>query len=438
MAKVTRRLISVFSVVAILAIFSVSFRFGFAEEFTSSSFRVLDPVLAPSGFSSSTSFQLFSSLAELAIGTSTASSFTLGSGFLLFPQVDTPAVSATAGAQQVALSWTASTGYLGWTVNGYDVGQATVSGGPYSYTSLGNVLSSTRTGLTASVPYYFVIRPLDVFGNALATSTEVTATPTASSGGGGGGGGGGSSSDTEVILIGRAYPLSRVTVLKDGQVAITTIAGPDAKFNITVGDLNAGSYIFAVYAEDEAGRRSSLFTFPLTLTNGASTQISGIFLAPTIAVDKSEVKQGDNIAIFGQAQATSSVTIAVNSLQPFFATTTADVDGVYLYNFDTVVLELGDHSTKAKSTVGNEISSFSQTVAFKVGDQNVLPTPGACPAKADLNNDCRVNLVDFSIAAYWYHRPLSVDFAVKEKDKLNGDNQINLVDFSIMAYYWTG
>ena len=58
--------------------------------------------------------------------------------------------------------------------------------------------------------------------------------------------------------------------------------------------------------------------------------------------------------------------------------------------------------------------------------------------KGDLNGDCRVNLVDFSIAAYWYTRTLSSDFALKEQEQLNGDSKISLIDFSIMAYYWTG
>jgi hypothetical protein len=41
--------------------------------------------------------------------------------------------------------------------------------------------------------------------------------------------------------------------------------------------------------------------------------------------------------------------------------------------------------------------------------------------------------VDFSITAYWYGKenpPADVDF--------NGDGKVNLVDFSIMAFYWTG
>ncbi|HEY4476641.1 MAG TPA: hypothetical protein VJB69_01520 [Candidatus Paceibacterota bacterium] len=40
--------------------------FARADEYTASSFRVLDPVLALSGFSSSTDFQLFGSFDELA------------------------------------------------------------------------------------------------------------------------------------------------------------------------------------------------------------------------------------------------------------------------------------------------------------------------------------------------------------------------------------
>jgi len=60
------------------------------------------------------------------------------------------------------------------------------------------------------------------------------------------------------------------------------------------------------------------------------------------------------------------------------------------------------------------------------------------PEKADLNGDNKVNLVDFSIAAFWYKRTLSADFVTIEKSKLNGDGKVTLVDFSIMAYYWTG
>ena len=229
-----------------------------------------------------------------------------------------------------------------------------------------------------------------------------------------------------------------MTVLKDGQLAITTIAGPDSRFEVSFTGLSSGSYIFAVYSEDEAARRSSLFTFPVTLSSGAMTNIGGIFLSPTIAVDKSEVKQGENIAIFGQTVADSVVTLAVNSEEEIFVQTLSDNDGVYLHNFDTTPLALGDHSTKSKAAITTEISPFSPLVGFRVGVEDVPVTPGACPLRGDLNSDCRVNLIDFSIAAFWYRRPLDVGFLLKEKEKLNGDGRVDLVDFSIMAYYWTG
>ncbi|MBI5405946.1 hypothetical protein HY972_02825 [Candidatus Kaiserbacteria bacterium] len=259
-----------------------------------------------------------------------------------------------------------------------------------------------------------------------------------SSGGGGGGGGGGAPSspsipDTNVVFSGRAYPLSRVSILKDGQIALTTIAGPDSNFTATISGLSTGNYTFAVYGEDKNNIRSSLFTFPIFITSGVTTKISGIFIAPTIAVDKGEVRRGDNIAIFGQSAPASEITISVNSNEEFFVKKMSDAGGVYLLNFDTSVLEMGQHNTKSKVALNGEISSFSKVIGFAVGTKNVLAQLPKVVAKGDTNGDGRVNLVDFSVAAYWYKRaspPASSD--------LNGDGKVDLVDFSIMAFNWTG
>jgi hypothetical protein len=271
------------------------------------------------------------------------------------------------------------------------------------------------------------------FDCTFATSSCTTAVTSSPSGGGGGGGGYITPSVvTQVIFEGRAYPLSKVVVLKDGQIAVSTIAGPDANFYVSLTGLSSGNYIFAVYGEDNQERRSMLFTFPVFITQGAATKVSGIFIAPTIAVDKSEVKRGDNIAIFGQSVPNSEITISVNSDEEFFNKVNADANGVYLYNFDTSPLEMAQHFTKSKAALNGEISSFSKAIGFTVGTKNIEAVPET-PTKSDLNNDKRVNLVDFSIAAYWYKRP-SPPVAVD----LNSDGKINLVDFSIMAYYWTG
>lgn len=278
------------------------------------------------------------------------------------------------------------------------------------------------------------------------TSGSLSCTPTctfntsscASSSSAGGGGGGGfvpiSIPLTNVVFTGRAYPLSRVSILKDGQLIVTTIAGPDSNFTATISNLSTGNYMFSLYGEDKNNIRSSLFTFPIYISSGVTTKIGGIFIAPTITVDKKEVKQGDTISIFGQSIPGSEVTISVNSEQEFFIKKIADTNGVYLLNFDTSVLEMGQHHTKSKTASNGEITDFGKTLVFTVGTKNVKTELSAETLfKGDVNFDKKINLVDFSIAAYWYKRvnpPVSAD--------LNNDSKVDLIDFSIMAFNWTG
>lgn len=267
------------------------------------------------------------------------------------------------------------------------------------------------------------------------TSACSLSAPVQQSGSGGGGGGGGfTPMITSVIFSGRAYPLSKVTILKDGQIALTTIAGPDSNFSSTISGLSTGNYSFAVYGEDKNNIRSTPFTFPVYITSGATTNIGGIFIAPTISTDKSEVHRGDSIAIFGQSAPSSEVTVNINSDNEFFVKQKADTDGTYLINFDTANLENGQHLAKSKASLDNDISSFGNAVGFIVGSKNVsIKNRDKDKRKEDLDNDGRVDLIDFSIEAYWYKRANPPAFA-----DLNGDGKVDLIDLSIMAYSWTG
>lgn len=282
-------------------------------------------------------------------------------------------------------------------------------------------------------------------GGALSCTASCTINTSACSagifttGGGGAGGGGVFVPSTNVVFSGRAYPLSKVNLLKDGQLALSTIAGPDSYFSLTLSSLSQGNYTFSLYGEDKNGVRSTLFTFPVFVTSGATTKIGGIFIAPTIEVDKSQVKRGDTITIFGQSIPSAQVTVQVNSEQEFFIKKETDASGVYLVNFDTSVLEQGQHTTQAKAiSESGDITPSSQVVGFLVGSQTVsIKTPKTSFRKGDLNNDDKVDLIDFSIAAFWYKKTLSKNFKLIEGERLNGDGVISLADFSVMAFYWT-
>jgi len=121
------------------------------------------------------------------------------------------------------------------------------------------------------------------------------------------------------------------------------------------------------------------------------------------------------------------------SSNEMFVTAKADSSGTYLYQLDTTPLELGQHYTKSKAARDGQISAFGSAVAFAVGTENVDQPVATTNVSGDVNHDRRVNLIDFSILAYWYKRaapPSTVD--------LNGDGKVDLVDFSIMAFHWTG
>ena len=249
----------------------------------------------------------------------------------------------------------------------------------------------------------------------------------------GGGGGALPPPETRVVFSGRAYPKSSVTLLRDAQVVATTIAGTDANFKITLSGISAGNYIFSLHSEDHMGLRSNLLTFPISVTANVTTNVSGIFIAPSIDVDKIEVRRGDNITIFGQSAPLADITIQISSEQIFFAKATSDRDGIYLHYFNTVPLEYGSHYAKSSAALeGLEISGFSRTVSFGVGTRSIFKKLPEILI-GDLNNDGRVNLIDFSIMAFWYGKP---NFPTHVD--LNNDGRVNLVDFSIMAYHWTG
>ena len=233
---------------------------------------------------------------------------------------------------------------------------------------------------------------------------------------------------TKVVLQGKAYPLSSITVLQDGKIVTTTIADAQANFKIEITNITAGIWTFGIWAEDKEGRKSITFSFTTSVTSGMTTTISGIFLPPTIDIDKTLVQRGETLNILGITAPQSEVSIFVRSPQEIIKKTNAKTDGTWFHPFDTTPLEDGFHTTRAKAASPEGLlSTFSQTLAFNVGRELVT---ALCP-KGDLNKDGKVNLVDFSILLYWWGR-------YNACADQNQDGIVNLKDFSIMLYWWTG
>jgi hypothetical protein len=74
-----------------------------AQEVSSTNYKVSTPEFFEAGmYATSSNYQLYGLMSQPAIGTSTATSFGLNPGFLFFPFVTTPIVTATPGNAQVS------------------------------------------------------------------------------------------------------------------------------------------------------------------------------------------------------------------------------------------------------------------------------------------------------------------------------------------------
>lgn len=246
-----------------------------------------------------------------------------------------------------------------------------------------------------------------------------------------------------VTFRGLGHPSGIISLLKNGVVVAETPVSPNGTFQIGLRGLLPGTYSFGIRGEDQNKLKSTLDLYTVELSDGITTTVEGIFLSPTITSDKIEVKRGDAITFLGYTAPNATITVTVPSPVLIQKKVTADSFGAWFYKLDSSNLALGIYASKARANTSSTTSSLSDPLNFIVSTINKIRTPQRNIAVAqstlgsrtrcDLNNDNKVNILDFSIMAFWYKRigfPKLVD--------LNQDGKVNLTDLSILAYCWTG
>lgn len=237
------------------------------------------------------------------------------------------------------------------------------------------------------------------------------------------------------VFKGMAYPGSLVSLLKNGLVLNELPAKADGTFEVPVHNILPGTYTFSLRAKDSNGLVSSSVTYTIIILASVVTQVTGVIIPPTITTDKTEVKLGDSIIFSGKSIPNREVDLTLFAKSGITKLATSNASGTWSYTVTTSGLDLADYNAKARTKIDLEYSLYSDTILFTVGKTTKMHKGGTsfANARCDLNSDGRVNLLDFSIMAFWYKRlgfPVKVD--------LNSDGRINLTDLSILAYCWTG
>ena len=94
-----------------------------------------------------------------------------------------------------------------------------------------------------------------------------------------GGGGGGESGtvtpngNATAVFTGQAFPGSPISLVRDGIVVATSVAGPDANFQISSSNLTVGTYSFSLVTKDVDGLTSQTQSFSLSLTSGITAGV---------------------------------------------------------------------------------------------------------------------------------------------------------------------
>jgi len=230
-----------------------------------------------------------------------------------------------------------------------------------------------------------------------------------------------------LIFTGEAPIGSRVTLLMGSAIISQTVVGSEASFRMKLVEVTPGEHRFSLYSTDVDGVRSGLVSFTLESIASALTEASNIVIPPTVSLVEGGTGGARSVTVFGYTLPNRLVTLLLGaeSIQSFQVQ--ADGRGYFTRVFNQPVLSEEEYVVRAR-ILRNDLSQvFSAALLLSVS------RGGGSQLRGDFNGDGRVNLIDFSILAYWLRRE-----NVPNRFDLNQDGVLDLRDFSVMLYYWSG
>jgi hypothetical protein len=227
----------------------------------------------------------------------------------------------------------------------------------------------------------------------------------------------------DVRFVGEASPNAVVTFLKSGVIIGTQTADSASGFDKNFTFQELGTYTYGIYATDVSGRQSRTIDFSVTVLPAQSVTITDILLPPTITVARAPVKRPQAQSALGVGLHNATVTsfwFGSKYSDSFAVAVGTNASGNWTAPAGRT-LHLGTYTVNAiVQTGGGAQSPTTQNIVFQV------------LLSADLNDDGRVSLFDFSTLMFYYGTNTD-----KPAD-INDDGRASLVDFSTMMFYWTG
>jgi hypothetical protein len=201
-----------------------------------------------------------------------------------------------------------------------------------------------------------------------------------------------------------------------------------------IANATPGPTTFGFWSEDAKQIRSVTYTTTFQVTQNAVTNVGNIYLPPTIRALVKRIAPGSLLNLDGTTVPNAAVNVLLDKGKSPAMTATSSSNGAWDMKLPTAGLapeiyhtilpffemSQGAGAVRAKSGTGLALNIF-------VGNNEVTDRRTG----ADLNNDGKVNIADFSMLLFrWGGADALAD--------LNRDGKVNIADFSVLLFNWTG
>jgi fibronectin type 3 domain-containing protein len=291
------------------------------------------------------------------------------------PKLPIPAVptglTATGGNQQVALSWSASSG-----ATSYHVKRATTSGGPYTQIIAPTATNFTDTGLTNGTTYFYVVSAVNASGES-ANSNQASATPrapvpTVPVGLSATGGNQQASLSWTASSGATSYNVKRST---SGTGPFTTVGSPTANSFINTGLADSTTYFYVVSAVNASGESANSTAASATTTTplpAAPTGVSATGGNQQIVVSWSSVSGATGYKVKRATSSSGPYTVVATPMITSFTDTNVSDGTTYFYLVSAInSAGEGADSTQVSAATLPPPPAAPTGLAATAGDQQV-------------------------------------------------------------------
>ncbi len=240
---------------------------------------------------------------------------------------------------------------------------------------------------------------------------------------------------SNIYISGTTIPNTTVNILRNGEIISYTKSNSKGEFNQKITGYYSGDYEFTVIVSKN-DNTTNAEKFSVNVNYGSSVIVNKFYTAPILYLTKAK----NSINIEGYAIANSKVEVYLvdkNNKEIKIGEAVTNKRGYYIIDpkLNDKKLEQGEYSIYSKNIIKEkEIETESRISDIEVNTNKEIEivSGNKYEIQCDLNNDQKVDLLDFSILLLKLFRS---DYKAGD---FNNDGTIDLQDFSIMTYHWTG